>query len=102
MAGCGRLSWTVTSLAPLGTTSATLSYQLLRGFLRNEALARPISMSNVHFTSAAVNGLPSCHFTPSCSLNVSFVLSALHDQLVARSGTIVSMLFCATSCLYRT
>jgi len=35
-------------------------------------------------------------------LNVSVVLSSLHDQLTARSGTIVWKLFCGTSCLYRT
>src|ERR1700687_57819 len=59
-------------------------------------------MSKVHFTSLAVNGLPSCHLTPSRSLNVSLVWSGFHDQLVARSGTIESRLFCATSCLYST
>src|SRR5262249_52007501 len=99
IAGCGRLSWKATSFAPFTTMSATLSYQLLRGFLRNEAFALPINRSKVHFTSAEVNGLPSCHFTPSRSLKVSLVLSSFHDQLVASSGTIDSMLFCATSCL---
>ena len=34
----------------------------------------PISMCQVHCTSLAVNGLPSCHFTPWRSLKVSFVL----------------------------
>ena len=68
-------------------------YQILRGFLRMMSTSRrpcPISASQVHFTSAAVNGLPSCHFTPWRSLKVSLVLSAFHDQLSARSGTIVS------------
>ena len=48
----------------------------------------------MHFTSAAVNGLPSCHFTPSRSLNVSAVPSSFHDHSVARSGTIDSKLTC--------
>src|SRR5712671_1321790 len=52
--------------------------------------------------SAAVNGLPSCHLTPCRSLKVSSVPSSLHDQLVARSGTIDFMLFCGSSCLYIT
>jgi hypothetical protein len=38
--------------------------------------------------SRAVKGLPSCHFTPGRSRNVSCVLSSSHDQSVARSGTI--------------
>src|SRR6266478_2059950 len=59
-------------------------------------------MSQVHLTSLAVKGLPSCHLTPSRSGKVSSVPSSLHDQLTARSGTIDSMLFCATSCLYIT
>ena len=44
-------------------------------------------MSQVHFTSALVKGLPSCHFTPSRSLKVSLVPSSLHAHSVARSGT---------------
>src|SRR5437764_15258754 len=92
--GCGRLRWKTASVLPLTVTSATLSYQSLRGFLRNFASDLPINMSNVHFTSFAVNGLPSCHLTPSRSLKVSCVLSAFHDQLVASSGTMVSRLFC--------
>jgi hypothetical protein len=35
-------------------------------------------------------------------LKVSSVPSSLHDQLVARSGTIDFMLFCGSSCLYIT
>ena len=50
----------------------------------------------MHLTSAAVNGLPSCHLTPWRSGNVSSVPSSFHDQLVARSGTIDCRLFCAT------
>src|SRR5579862_753446 len=101
-AGCGRFRLKVASKSPFVVTSVTFSYQVLRGFLRNFALDLSITMSKVHFTSLAVKGLPSCHLTPSRSLNVSFVLSALQDQLVARSGTMESMLFCATSCLYIT
>ena len=51
------------------------------------------------FTSADVNGLPSCHFTPCLSLKLSVFLSPLQVQLSAKSGTIESRLFCATSCL---
>src|SRR5215510_3252853 len=47
----------------------------------------------VHCTSLAVNGLPSCHFTPWRSLKVSLVRLASHAQLSARSGTMVSMLW---------
>ena len=50
----------------------------------------------MHLTSAAVNGLPSCHLTPSRSLKVSAVWSSFHAQLVARSGTIDLSLFCGT------
>ena len=51
-------------------------------------------MSQVHFTSALVKGLPSCHFTPSRSLKVSLVPSSLHAHSVASSGTIWSGAFC--------
>ena len=92
--GCGRFKLKVASLSPFVVTSATLLYQVSRGFLRSLSLLFPIKRSNVHFTSAAVNGLPSCHFTPERSLKVSFVLSSLSDQLSASSGTIVSIEFC--------
>src|SRR6478752_5175023 len=93
--GCGRLRWKVTSLSPLTVTSLRLTHHDLRGFLRSfDSLLA--SMSQVHFTSALVNGLPSCHFTPSRSLKVSAVPSAFQVQLVARSGTIDASLFCAT------
>src|SRR5882762_8960431 len=95
IAGCGRERLNVTSKSPLGVTSVTLANQSLRGFLRNLFCDLPDSISNVHFTSALVNGLPSCHFTPSRSLKVSALPSPLHDQLVASSGTIVSIEFCA-------
>src|SRR5262245_39054045 len=61
-----------------------------------------MSTSQVHLTSLAVNGLPSCHLTSWRSGKVSSVPSSLHDQLTARSGTIDCMLFCGTSCLYIT
>ncbi len=51
-------------------------------------------MSQVHFTSALVKGLPSCHFTPSRSLKVSCLPSSLHFHSVARSGMMLSGLFC--------
>src|SRR3954447_17233425 len=95
MAGCGRLRWNVAWKSPSVVTSANSAYQSLRGFLRNLFCDLPCSMSNVHFTSALVNGLPSCHFTPSRSLKVSALPSGLQDQLVASSGWIVSTLFCA-------
>src|SRR3979490_1001841 len=92
--GCGRLRLKVTPLSPLRLTSLTFSYQSLRGFLRKVACDTPRSMSQVHLTSLAVKGWPSCHLTPSRSRKVSRVLSAFHDQLVASSGTMVSRLFC--------
>src|ERR1700704_3911721 len=92
--GCGRLSLKVTSRSPLRLTSLTFSYQSLRGFLRNVCCDTPRNMSQVHFTSLAVKGWPSCHLTPSRNRKVSWVLSAFQDQLVASSGTIVSRLFC--------
>src|SRR5439155_24755024 len=101
-AGWGRRSCTVTSSSPLALTSATFLYQSCRGFLRKESFDLPISRSKVHLTSLAVNVLPSCHFTPWRSLNVSMVLSSLHDQLSVRSGTIESKLFWGTFRLYRT
>ncbi len=52
------------------------------------------SSSKVHLTSAAVNGLPSCHFTPSRRAKVSVLPSSLQVHLVARSGTMPSRLFC--------
>ncbi len=80
-------------------TSLTCSYQVLRGFCRNFCCDLPISMSKVHLTSAEVNGLPSCHFTPWRSLKVSVLLSLTQAQLSASSGMMLSILFCASSCL---
>src|SRR5664279_3648233 len=90
------------SKSPDVVTSATSLYQDLRGFCRNFCCDLPINMSKVHLTSADVNGWPSCHLTPWRSLKVRVLLSALQAQLSARSGTIESMLFCATSCLKMT
>src|ERR1700746_4154212 len=77
-------------------TSSRLRYQDLRGLTRNFSVDLPVIRSQVHLTSAAVNGLPSCHLTPSRSLKVSSVPSSLHAQLSARSGTIDFKLFCFT------
>src|SRR5690349_22547173 len=67
-----------------------LNHQVLRGFFRSFPLTFPVSMSQVHFTSALVNGLPSCHLTPSRSRNVKVVLLSAHVHDVARSGTTLS------------
>src|SRR3954454_10655926 len=76
-------------------TSLSLVYQTLRGLrLKSCVSVLPISIRQVHCTSFAVKGWPSCHFTPCRSLNVSLVLVASHDQLSARSGITVSMLSC--------
>src|ERR1700737_2383691 len=73
-----------------------LRYQDFRGLTRNLSLDVPVSRSQVHWTSLAVNGLPSCQATPSRSGKVSSVPSSLQDQPVARSGTIDCKLFCGT------
>src|SRR5205809_7239310 len=74
-------------------TSCSFVYQTFRGLrLKSCVSAFPISMRQVHCTSFAVNGWPSCHFTPCRSLNVSLVLVKSQDQLSARSGITVSML----------
>src|SRR5215469_15862321 len=70
--------------------------------MRSFSLPTPISRSQVHLTSAAVNGLPSCHLTPWRKGKVSSLPSSLHAQLVARSGTIEPGLFCATCWSYMT
>src|SRR5436305_13720992 len=82
--------------------SATLFHQDLRGLARNRSWPRPLSRSQVHLTSAAVKGFPSCHLTPGCSLKVSALPSSLHDQLSASSGRIVARLFCAMCWSYTT
>src|SRR5215510_8896056 len=83
-------------------TSSRFLYQDLRGLRRSLFSDLPVSRSQVHLTSLAVNGLPSCHLTPSRSGKISSVPSSLHDQPAARSGTIDCMLFCGTFCLYIT
>ena len=85
----------VASSSPLVTISERLRYQVSRGLRRSFSLPRPSSMSQVHLTSAAVKGLPSCHLTPWRSLNVSAVPSSFQAQLSASSGRIASKLFCA-------
>src|SRR5215471_5532903 len=70
--------------------------------MRNFACDRPRSVSQVHCTSFAVNGCPSCHRTPSRSRNVSSVPSSLHDHSVARSGRIDCIVFCGTCWSNRT
>jgi hypothetical protein len=84
----------VTRSSPLVETSVTLAYQAWRGFLRNFCAERSITMSKVHFTSAAVNGLPSCQLTPGRRRKASLVPSAFHSQPVASSGTMPSIVFC--------
>src|ERR1700738_2340998 len=91
---CGRWRRNVTSRSPFGVTSSRLRYQDLRGLTRSFSADLPAIRSQVHLTSAGVNGLPSCHLTPGRNLKVSSLPSSLHDQLEARSGTIESRLFC--------
>src|SRR5438309_3341645 len=100
--GCGCFRRNVTSLSPFGTTSSRLRYHALRGLMRSFSLDLPVSKSQVHTTSFAVNGLPSCHLTPWRSRKVRWVLSSSHDHSLARSGTIESRPLCGTSCLYMT
>ena len=83
----------MTLYLPLVVTSSRLKYQGSRGFLRQPALRLPVIVSQVHFTSSDVNGLPSCHCTPSRSLNVSLVPSSLQAQEVPSSGWSCSRLF---------
>src|ERR1700751_3662429 len=76
-------------------TSCSFVYQIFRGLRWKSALSPlPISIRQVHCTSLAVNGWPSCHLTPWRSLKVSFVLVPSHDQLSARSPITVSRLSC--------
>src|SRR6516225_7756630 len=98
--GCWRMSravtWKVTSKSPFVVTSERFRYQDLRGLTRSFSLDLPVNMSQVHWTSLAVKGLPSCQDTPRRNVNVSSVPSSFHDQSVARSGTIDVRLFCRT------
>src|SRR6201988_1293778 len=93
---CDRFRRNVTSWSPLGVTSSRLRYQDLRGLTPNFSADLPVIRSQVHLTSVAVNGLPSCHLTPSRSLKVSSFPSSLHDQLEAKSETIELRVFCGT------
>src|SRR5258707_5709138 len=77
-------------------------YHALRGLARSLAFDLSSNRSQVHRTSRAVKGLPSCQATSRRSEKVSCVPSSFHDQLVARSGTIVCILFCGSSRLLRT
>src|SRR5580700_1318334 len=83
-------------------TSSRLLYHDLRGLSRSFSLALPLRTSQVHLTSAAVKGFPSCHLTPWCSGKVSSVPSSLQRHSVASSGTIDSGVFCGSSCLQKT
>ena len=94
--GCCRFRWKVTSSSPLTVTASRLRYQGLRGLTRSFSADLPAIKSQVHLTSLAVNGLPSCHLTPGRSLKVNSLASSLQAQLRARSGTIDSRLFCFT------
>ena len=85
--GCGRPSTKVASWSPLTATSLTFWYQIARGFLRkSSAVSLPVSLFQVHCTSLAVNGLPSCHFTPWRSLNVSLVLVVVPGPALGQVG----------------
>src|SRR5215831_16181299 len=94
--GCGRFSRKMTSWSFLTVTSSRFWYQALRGLRRSFSLDLPSNVSQVHLTSLAVKGLPSCHLTPSCSVKRNSVLEESHDHSVARSGTIELKLACAT------
>src|ERR1700761_5867522 len=74
-------------------TACSFVYQIFLGLRRKSVVSPfPISIRQVHCTSLAVNGVPSCHLTPCRSLKVSLVFVASRDQLSARSGMIVSRL----------
>src|SRR5260221_3457036 len=75
-------------------TFSTLAYQEARGLARSLFSVLPSRRSNVQTTSLAVNGLLSFHFTPSSSLKVRALPSALQLHDLARSGTIACWLFC--------
>src|SRR3954447_19970508 len=76
--------------------------QAWRGLLRIFPFSSPDTMSQVHFTSRAVNGLPSCHFTPLRNVKVSSVMASFHFQWEASSGTMEARLFCGTCWSYMT
>jgi hypothetical protein len=74
--GCGRFRWKLTSKSLSVVTSARFWYQDLRGLILSFSIAFPSGRSQVHLTSLAVNGLPSCHFTPWRSLKARVVPSS--------------------------
>src|SRR5262249_19006938 len=88
--------------SPLVVTSARLAYHGLRGLMRSFSADLPVKRSQVHLTSVAVKGLPSCHLTPLRNGRVNSVPSSFQFQPVASSGTIACMLFFGSSCLNRT
>src|SRR5262245_2149160 len=91
MDGCGRLRTKVTSWSPLGVTSLTFCHHTARGLRRkSSSVSLPVNLFQVHCTSLAVYGRPSCHLTPWRSLKVILVFVGSQAQLSARSGTIVS------------
>src|SRR5262245_55022885 len=75
-------------------TSFRLVHHTARGLLRNSSVCLPLSLSQVHCTSLAVNGCRSCHLTLLRSLKVSLVRVSSHAQLSASSGTMVSRPLC--------
>src|SRR6202041_1605716 len=91
--GWRRFRWKVAWSSLSAVTSLRLIHHASRALSRSLSCTFPCSRSQVHLTSLAVNGLPSCHLTPGCNLKVSSVPSAFHDQLSARSGTMSSRLF---------
>ena len=84
----------VTEVSPSVTMSSRLRYHAFRGLSRNLSCPLPSTRSNVHLTSAAVKGFPSCHLTPWRNLKLSRVKSGFHDQLSASSGWMNSGRFC--------
>src|SRR5215471_9944061 len=93
-AGCGAFSLKMASLSPFTVTLSTLAYQPLRKLTLKFSGALPCRRSMVHFTSAALNGLPSCHLMPWRRVKVRVLPSSLHVHFSARSGTMSSRLFC--------
>src|ERR1044071_7983583 len=86
----------VTEESPSVAMPSRLRYQAFRGLSRSLSWLLPSRSSQVHLTSAAVKGLPSCHLTPWRNLKVTDLPSSPHDQLSASSGMIEAKLFCGT------
>src|SRR5260370_7541956 len=85
-AGCGRFNTNVALSSPSVTTSSRLLYHDRRGLMRSFSFALPVNRSQVHLTSRAVNGLPSCQLTPLGRLKVSPGPSSLHHPPCATPG----------------